>query len=233
MQSVLVIEDNADMRDALQRFLERHDFLVVAVESSEDGIDMVDEQDFDLALIDINLPGKSGFSMIEYIRSEGKNMPLIAMTARDGLNDKLTGFDLGLTDYITKPFNLEELLARMQAHLRSRSSASPKQTIHTPTFSINPETWEFLKDSKLVELTKTEFRLMHILMQHNHTVVKTNDVIEYVWGDGPDSLNPPVRIHIANLRKKIGDESFSTIKTIPGVGYKLNDHEPERIAHES
>lgn len=222
-QRVLVIEDNTDMREALDRFLEGNGYKVTALDSTEDGIDAVDEHDFDIALIDINLPGKSGFSMIEYIRDQGGKMPLIAMTARDGLQDKLAGFELGLTDYIVKPFELRELLARMQAHLRRAGATNQTSEVQSTHYRLNPETWEFYVNKKPIELTKTEFRMMHILLLNNRAVVKLNDLIEFVWGDGPDSLNPPVRIHLANLRKKIGDNEFSIIKTIPGIGYKLND----------
>lgn len=220
---VLIIEDNNDLRGVLQRFLENQGFVVMSYDSAEDGIDAVDEHDFEIALIDINLPGKSGFSMIEYIREQGKTMPLIAMTARDGLQDKLNGFDLGLTDYIVKPFELKELLARMQVHLRSFGPTNTSAEINISDYRLNPETWEFFVKNKPVELTKTEFRMMHILLLNNGTVVTTNDLIEFVWGDGPDAANPPVRIHLANLRKKIHDDSFSIIKTIPGVGYRFKE----------
>lgn len=211
------------MRDALSSFLKSHGFKVVAVDSTEDGIDAFDEAAFDIGLVDINLPGKSGFSMIEYIREQGSNMPLLAMTARDGLHDKLTGFGLGLNDYVTKPFDLQELLARMQAHLRLAGATSEEAEINTGSYRLNPESWNFYVKDKLVALTKTEFRIMHRLMLSSGLVVKNNDLVEYVWGDSSDDLSPPVRIHIANLRKKIGDDQFSIIKTIPGIGYKLND----------
>lgn len=222
-QRVLIIEDNNDMRGVLTRFLENNGFRVRSYDSTEDGIDAVDEHDFDIALIDINLPGKSGFSMIEYIREQGKTMPLLAMTARDGLQDKLAGFELGLTDYIVKPFELKELLARMHVHLRSAGVTNHTAEVATPTYRLNPETWEFYIGKTQVELTKTEFRLMHILLMNNRTVVKLDDLVEFVWGDGPEADNPPVRIHLANLRKKLVDTNLSIIKTIPGIGYRLND----------
>lgn len=221
-REVLVVEDNTDMREALRSFLSLHGFNVIAVDSTEDGIDAVDENEFAIALIDINLPGKSGFSMIEYIRESGNEMPLIAMTARDGLQDKLAGFELGLNDYIVKPFDLRELLARMQSHIRSAQNDQVSE-LASSTYKLIPAAWEFYVNDKLVTLTHTEFRMMQILLQHNRTVVQINDLIEFVWGDEPDSLHPPVRIHLANLRKKIGDKDCTIIKTIPGIGYKLTD----------
>lgn len=222
LRKVLVVEDNTDMRDALRSFLSLHGFQVTAVDSTEDGIDAVDEHEFAIALIDINLPGKSGFSMIEYIREQGLEMPLIAMTARDGLQDKLAGFELGLNDYIVKPFDLRELLARMQSHIRNNQNEETPELV-SANYRLIPTAWEFYAYNKSVTLTQTEFRMMQILMQHNRSVVQVTDLIEFVWGGEPESLHPPVRIHLANLRKKIGDKDCTIIKTIPGIGYKLTD----------
>ncbi len=221
-RQVLVVEDNTDMREALRSFLVLNGFSVTAVDSTEDGIDAVDENDFAIALIDINLPGKSGFSMIEYIREQGYTMPLIAMTARDGLQDKLAGFELGLNDYIVKPFDLRELLARVQSQLKANTDDDMAE-ITTKTYQLNPASWEFYIRGKLVMLTQTEFRIMHMLLKHNRTVVKVDDLIEYAWGNDADLQRPPVRIHLANLRKKIGDYDCTIIVTIPSVGYKLTD----------
>lgn len=219
---VLVVEDNLDMREALQRFLGANNFEVQALDSAEDGIDAIDEHGFDIALIDLNLPGKNGFELIRYIRAQDEAMPLIAMTARDGLADKLAGFEIGLTDYIVKPFDLKELLARMQTHLRIAGVNNPAAEVTTQSYRLNPLTWEFYDHGELVSLTKTEFRMMHKLLMSARSVVKTNDLLEFVWGEDA-AINPPVRIHLANLRRKIHDQHCEIIKTVPGVGYKLSD----------
>ena len=219
MTKVLLVEDNQDMRDSLKEFLREEGSQVVAVASAEDGIDAVDEKSFDIAIIDINLPGKSGFNLIEYIREQGYTYPLIAMTARDGIVDKVKGFDLGLTDYIVKPFDLLELRARIQAHTKQTSN----KIIKTKNFQLKPESFEFTAYGKPVELTTLELRMLEILMRNNHVLVPVDDLIEFAWGDQPDLVNPPVRIHIANLRKKIKDSTFQIIRTIPGVGYIFHD----------
>lgn len=226
MTRILIVEDNQDMRKGLTQFFEREGFLVSEAASCEDGIDMVDDASFDVCLIDINLPGKSGYDLIEYIRSEGKDMPLLAMTARDAIGDKLHGFDLGLTDYIVKPFDRKEVLARVDAHLK-RAGGSDGRT-STDRFTISPKSFEFTMDGKRIELTKIEFRMMQILMSNNHSIVENNDLIEFVWGEESDMVDPPVRIHIANLRKKIGDSDFNIIRTIPAVGYIFNDPMEQR-----
>jgi two-component system, OmpR family, response regulator QseB len=138
-KKILIVEDNQDMRETLKKFLSEEGALVTSVSNAEDGIDAVDEKEFDIAIIDINLPGKSGFSLIEYIREQGFKYPLIAMTARDGIVDKIKGFDLGLTDYIVKPFDLLELRARINVH----SSSNNKKHIKTKNFQLSPQSFEF------------------------------------------------------------------------------------------
>lgn len=218
-KKILIVEDNQDMRESLKKFLSEEGALVTSVSNAEDGIDAVDEKEFDIAIIDINLPGKSGFSLIEYIREQGFKYPLIAMTARDGIVDKIKGFDLGLTDYIVKPFDLLELRARINVH----SSNKNDKHIKTKNFQLSPESFEFKTKDKKIEVTSLEIRMLEILMRNNHTIVSLDDLIEFAWGDSSDIVNPPVRIHIANLRKKLGDKNYQIIRTIPGVGYIFND----------
>lgn len=223
MFNVLIVEDNHDMREAVKTFLEREQCSVLAVASTEEGIDAVDENSFDIALIDINLPGKSGFSMAEYIREQGNKMPLIALTARDSLDDKLHGFDIGFNDYVLKPFNLREVFARMKAQLASSTKTDDTATISTKNFKLNPKALKFVFGKKEIELTQLEFRIMQLLMKNVGILVELDDIIEYAWGESENLVDPPIRIHIANLRKKIGDNDFTIIKTIPGRGYILND----------
>jgi len=218
-KKVLIIEDNQDMRESLKKFLSEEGAIVTALANAEDGIDAVDEKEFDIAIIDINLPGKSGFSLIEYIREQGYSYPLIAMTARDGIVDKVKGFDLGLTDYIVKPFDLLELRARINVHTKNTNTAS----IKTSHYELKPESYEFTAGSKKIDMTTLELRMLEILMRNNHTIVPVDDLIEFAWGDTSDLVNPPVRIHIANLRKKLGDSNYQIIRTIPGIGYIFND----------
>lgn len=207
------------MRESLRTFLVEDGAQVVAVASTEDGIDAVDEKNFDAAIVDINLPGKSGFQLVEYIREQGYTYPLIAMTARDTIVDKIKGFDLGLTDYIVKPFNLLELRARLQAHTKQQQGG----TISTKRFKLVPQSFELFLDGKKIECTVLEIRILEILMRNNHVLVTLDDLIEYAWGDQTNMVNPPVRIHIANIRKKIGDTNYQIIRTITGVGYIFND----------
>ena len=218
MKKILLVEDNQDMRESLKAFFTEDGAHVTAVASAEDGIDAVDEKQFDIAVIDINLPGKSGFQLVEYIRENGFNYPLIAMTARDTIADKVKGFDLGLTDYIVKPFDLLELRARINTH-----SKKPGSEVVTVNFALYPDACEFRSYGKKIDMTQLELRILEILMRNNHLLVKIDDLIEFAWGDSADASSPPIRIHIANLRRKINDTNYSIIRTIPGVGYIFDD----------
>ncbi|MBP6880831.1 response regulator transcription factor [Candidatus Saccharibacteria bacterium] len=220
--TVLIVEDNQDMQKGLEQFLDREGFKVFSVSSCEEGIDEVDENHYDAAIIDINLPGKSGFDLIEYIREQGHIFPLIAMTARDGIDDKIKGFDLGLTDYVVKPFDLKELLARLHAHLKITDDKK-NEVLKTANFLLKPNSYEFKKNDKTIELTQLELRIMQVLMQKNHNLVPLDELINFVWGESEELVTPPIRIHIANLRKKIGDIDYRIIRTIPGTGYIFND----------
>lgn len=221
---VLIVEDNQDMRTSLDSFLSENGYKVRSVASAEDAIDEVYERTFDLILIDINLPGKSGFDLIEHIREEGHKMPLIAMTARDGIQDKIAGFELGLTDYIVKPFSLREVKARIKAHLRdSELTSGNEEVVRSDNYELNRKNLSFKKSGKKIDVTQLEFRIMDILIQNNHSLVKIDDLIDFAWGEQEDMVNPPIRIHIGNLRKKIGDDNFQIIQTVPGAGYIFND----------
>lgn len=206
------------MRTSLADFLKSEGYKVLAVSSTEEAIDVVDEKTIDVAVVDINLPGKSGFDFIEYVREEGHTFPMLAMTARESIDDKLRGFNLGLTDYIVKPFDVKELSARLKVHLRN-STESEEGPIRQGIYSANPANMSFLIDGKEIELTQLEFRIAYKLLASSNTIVKIDDLIEYAWGETDNLINPPIRIHIANLRKKIGDENFEIIRTIPGNGY--------------
>lgn len=230
MYKILVVEDNEDMLSAVSSTLKAQGNEVLSAESAEKAKEILfDDDDIDIGILDINLPGESGLELTQYIRDMDINVPLIAITARDSLKDKIEGLESGFTDYIVKPFDLNELVARVHAHLRQAGHNEEKQlVIRTQNFEIRPDAFEFLMKDNSVELTKIEFRIMQKLMEHNTVMVPLDDLIEFAWGEHSDLINPPIRIHIANLRKKINDDDFTLIKTIPGTGYKLNDGPAKR-----
>jgi len=224
MQTILVVEDNPDMRTAVAEVLEGNGFKVIKADSAEKALVADSLLDIDLGVIDINLPNKNGFELVEELREIEIDAPLIAITARHSLKDRIRGLENGFSDYVVKPFDMNELLARVHAHLRQAGHNQQLQkVISTDHFQIEPGAFEFKIDDEQVDLTKIEFRIMQSLMEQHGSLVPLDDIIEFAWGEQSDLINPPIRIHIANLRKKIGDSNYRIIKTIPGMGYKLLD----------
>lgn len=218
---ILVLEDNADVAFAITKFLSRMGYDVDYFDNPATMFKSDKFDSYDCFLIDINLPEKNGFEVIEKIRIANSNSPAIAITARDMIDDKLTAFSLGFTDYIVKPFDLQELEARIRAHLRTISNSNSSEIVFNK-FKINPEEHTAFYEDKKLKLTKIEFRILLMLIQKANLVVEAEDLIEFAWGDDTDMINPPIRMHVSHLRKKIGDDDYTVIETIPGIGYKLN-----------
>lgn len=220
---VLIVEDNTDMREAVSAFLVDKGYSVTAVDTSEKVIDKNLYDNADIILADISLPGMSGLELTSFLKRQAVTAPIIAITARDTIDDRVHGLSTGMSDYIVKPFDLRELDARIKAQLRSSGKYQDMATIVTKNFKIEPKTHRFSKNDKVIKLTLVEFRIMLRLMQNNFGIVNSEDIIEFAWGEDANIVNPPIRIHISNLRSKIGDEQLTVIQTIPGVGYMLQD----------
>lgn len=221
--SVLVVEDNSDMRKAISEYLTDSGYIVNTASSAEEAKQKSMPNKSDIAILDISLPGITGLSFTKELKSQGFDGPIIAITARDTVEDKIIGLSVGMDDYIVKPFDLRELVARINAQLRSRGAHHDLSPIQTTNFKIEPKRHRFFVKDKEVKLTLVEFRIMLKLMQNNHTTVQVQDLIEYAWGESAILARPPIRIHISNIRSKINDNNLTILQTIPGVGYLLND----------
>lgn len=221
--NILVVEDNTDMRTAVSDYLTDNGYIVRSAPSAE----LAQEKNYpaasDIAVLDISLPGITGLSFTRMLKEQGFDGPIIAITARDTVDDKIIGLEAGMDDYLVKPFDLRELVARINAQLRTKGIQHDLAPIKTAHFKIEPKRHKFFIQDKEVKLTLVEFRIMRKLMQNSHTTVSSQDIIESAWGDDAAITNPPIRIHISNLRNKINDPTLTIIQTIPGVGYLLND----------
>jgi DNA-binding response OmpR family regulator len=217
------VEDNADMRHAVASYLRNEGFVAIEHDSAESAIASGDWEESDLAVLDIALPGKSGIELTQQLKALGFDKPILGLTARDTIDDKIEGLSNGMTDYVVKPFDLRELTARIQALLRIHGTQSDLATFKTISFKIEPKCHRFYQNGQEIKLTAVEFRLMLLLMQHNHVTVSGQDLIEAAWGEDAALTTPPLRIHISNLRNKIGDDTLTVIHTVPGIGYMLQD----------
>ncbi len=178
---VLLVEDNDDLRDSIQAYFENENYYVYACRSAEEAESLMANREFSIGVIDVNLPKKNGFELISDIRKTGAKMPLIALTARDSVEDKVRGFELGLTDYVVKPFSLAELVARMRAHLRANSN--DHEEILTSSLVIRPESRQVFVNNKEASLTATEFRILEVLARNKGKIVAFDDIIAYAWGE--------------------------------------------------
>lgn len=220
---IVLVEDNIDLRDSVATYLEAEGFIIHTAASAEQAEVLMKKYSIGAGIIDINLPGKSGFDFIKAQRNEGVSIPFIALTARDGVTDKVRGFELGLTDYIVKPFSLAELAARLRAHIRDGQTKQAHASLKSEHLELLPERREVAFDEITVQLTGTEFRLLEALMLLRRQIVPTDDLIAHAWGEADRYSDPPVRIHMRNIRKKLSDDTHGRIRTIAGTGYMLDD----------
>ncbi len=219
---VLIVEDSKELCDAIQEGLSQRDFVVETALDGKTGREKALVNKYDTIVLDLNLPYLDGIDIAKSIRNENIQTPIIALTARDSLDDKLKGFNVGFDDYLTKPFDMKELIARIRALIR-RSKANKDIILKAAGIKLDPKKRKTWQNNKEVEFTKTEFNILELLLRNKGVAVKKTDIIELVWGSDPDILEPPVRSHIKTIRKKLEDDNFEIIQTVPGIGYTIED----------
>lgn len=230
-EKILVVDDEHDIADLLEVYLQNENYIVYKFYSAKDALTCIEQEELDLAILDIMLPDISGFSLCQKIR-EKHTYPIIMLTAKDEETDKITGLTLGADDYVTKPFRPLELIARVKAQLRRYKKYSPTPIEERKTnvlltydkLQLNTQTYECLLDGENVASTPTEFSILRILLEHKGTVVTVEDLFCSVWKDEYYSKNSStITVHIRHLREKLQDtaEKPKYIKTIWGVGYKI------------
>ncbi|MFO7942687.1 MAG: response regulator transcription factor [Anaerolineales bacterium] len=219
---ILVVEDEYDMARALSRGLSQKGYAVDIARTGPKGIRLGMVYDYDLVVLDLNLPEMDGLDVCKKLREEKPNLPILILTARERVEDKITGLDLGADDYLVKPFHFEELTARIRAILRrNRKERTPVLTVGN--IKLDPSSKKvWLKKQKLM-LTRKEFGILHYLMRRSGEVVSQEELIEHVWNERVNLFTNTVRVHIHSLRQKLGDEADKPkyIETLVGQGYRL------------
>lgn len=220
---ILVIEDNADIVANLFGYLEPRGHQVDSAANAYAGLALAGAQSYDVIVLDIMMPGMNGMEMCRKLRNELLNStPVLMLTARDTLQDKLTGFDSGADDYLVKPFSLAELDVRLQALVRrSRNNVLSSTTMRVGELVFNTATYRAARGGRSLNLTKTGFVLLKVLMQHAPHVATRETLEHEIWGDDrPDS--DALRTHIHSLRQTLDkDESYPMLRTVPGIGFQL------------
>ncbi len=227
MNKVLVIEDNANLAFGLTRSLESEGYEVEAAEDGVRGFQMAKTGNADLIVLDLMLPGMDGYTILKQLRAEGKDVPVLILTARGEEADKVFGFRLGADDYVTKPFSLSELMARVEAILRRAKGADRRDgesvVEEFGAVSINASARTVRKADSDVALTPKEFDLLLTLVRRRGAVASRLDLLREVWGHQAEVMTRTVDIHIAELRRKLEDDPSTPrhILTVWKAGYRL------------
>ena len=225
MARILVIEDEPEMQRGLRDNLEFEGFEVVVIGDGKKGLQTISDKKFDLILLDVMLPGMSGFDICKKARGEGISTPIIMLTAKGEEVDKVLGLEFGADDYITKPFSLRELLARVKAVLRRAPSGAriTAAKVSLGLLEIDFENYTATKKKKTVLMTSKEFDILRYLWQHQKEVISRDDLLTHVWGYDESISSRTVDNFIVKLRKHIETDPSRPkhILTIHSVGYKL------------
>lgn len=219
---ILVVEDEDTLREQIGARLREEGFAVDLAADGVDGSFMAEEYPLDLAVIDLGLPGIDGLNVIEKARSRGKAYPIMVLTARNRWQQKVEGLEAGADDYLTKPFHMEELLARIRALLRRSKGVAQSSIEHGP-ISLDTSQQSVRVNGKVVDLTGYEYRLIEYLMLHPGKVVSKSELAEHVYEEDADRDSNVIEVFIGRLRKKLDpDNSINPIETLRGRGYRLN-----------
>lgn len=221
---VLVIEDEIKIAQSLKKILENEKYVVDVSYDGENGYEQASVEEYDVILLDLNLPRMNGVRVCKNLRSDGIEAPIIMLTARDEIDDRILGLDAGADDYVVKPFDFDELLARIRAQMR-RDSGSTEPVLKVGDLSLNPQSKLVVRGKTEIDLSAKEFALLEYLMRHPNQVISKSSLLDHVWGSEVDPLSNVVDVYIGYLRKKI-DKRFTNRKplllTVKGMGYKIS-----------
>jgi two-component system OmpR family response regulator len=220
---ILVVEDATKVAGLLKRGLEEEGFAVDAVASGEEGVWMARENAYDAVVLDVMLGDTDGFDVCRRLRKEGRWVPVLMLTARDAVEDRVRGLDVGADDYLTKPFAFPELVARLRALLRRGRDPRPA-ILSVGDLTLDPATREVQRGARDISLTAKEFALLEFFMRRPREVLSRTQLIEHVWDFAFDGDHHVVNVYVGYLREKI-DRPFgrASLETVRGAGYRLRD----------
>lgn len=220
---ILVVEDEKKIASFVKRALELEKYTVEIVNSGEEAIEKLETNDYDLIILDVMLPKLDGFSVCESLRKMKINSPLIMLTAKTQVSDRIKGLDSGADDYLTKPFSIDELLARVRSLLRrGKRKVSPKLKI--ADLILDPKSHEVKRGKTKIDLTAKEYKILDFLMRREDEVCTRTMIGERVWGYNFNPLSNVIDAHLSNLRRKVdGKNKLQLIETVRSGGYKLHN----------
>ena len=219
---LLIIEDDKDLSSALQRVLKIEKYDVDAAYDGVEGLDYINSSEYDLIIMDVMMPKLDGLSLVKQLRTEGNKTPVLMLTARSMIDDKIMGLDMGADDYLTKPFVVKELLARIRALLRRNNNIV--DCYKYKDIILDPNSFELKNNDLSVRLTAKEFKLMELLIKNQGIYLSTDRIMDSVWEFDSDVDISVIWVFISSLRKHLDAiKSTVTIKSSRGIGYRLED----------
>ena len=216
---VLVVEDDKNLREQLAAALGDAGYTVDSADNGEDGQFLGETEPYDLAILDLGLPKIDGLSVLKYWRKEGRTMPVLILSARDRWSEKVEGLDLGANDYVTKPFHMGELLARVRANVR-RQTDHQSSTLEVGDLQLNSATGQVTVNGAPVKLTAYQYKVLDYLMHHAGRIVSRSELTEKIYSQDHERDSNTIEVFIGILRRKIGSDRIITEK---GLGYRLID----------
>jgi DNA-binding response OmpR family regulator len=217
MTRILIAEDEERIVSFLEKGFRASGFTTMAVGTGPEALLLARDRDFDLLVLDLGLPGLDGQEVLRQLRARGERLPVVILSARDGVEDTVTGLERGADDYVTKPFRFEELLARVRVRLRD--TGSPETTVlRAGEVTLDLRTRRAAVRDRVVELTAREFALLETLLRHAGQVLTREQLLSHVWGYDFDPGSNVVDVYVRYLRRKLGPE---VVETVRGMGYRL------------
>lgn len=221
MSRILVVEDEEGLSGAIQEWLQDECYVVTVESDGQEALKKLENGTYELVLLDWMLPSLSGLKICQSFRAAGGSTPILMITAKSTLSAKEEGLDSGADDYLTKPFSMRELSARVRALLR-RPKTRPEMVIEAGGIRLDRKSLRVMKGNVPIKLLPKEFILLEVLMRHCGVVLSTEELIDHVWGSNSDIAPDTVRSHVKSLRKKVDSPELpSIIKTVHGMGYKI------------
>jgi len=224
--TILVAEDDPEIRQALTRILSYEGYEVVAVNDGAAALEAVAERNLDLAVLDVMMPFVDGLTVCQKVRSSGNALPILMLTARQETSDKVAGLDAGADDYLAKPFDMEELLARLRALLRRSVAETPGDVLTVGPISLDVARYAVTVNGSTVDLTRTEFSILELLMRNVDLVMERSVIYDRVWGYDFGGDSRSLDVHVGYLRRKLETAGMERlIETVRGVGFVLRPGE--------
>lgn len=220
---ILVVEDEKLIANSIKKGLEQERFAVDVSYDGLEGYDLASTEDYDMIILDRMLPALDGVTFCKNLRKENKSTPILMLTARGSVGDRVTGLDAGADDYLVKPFSFEELLARVRA-LARRPKDVTHEVLKVQDLTLNTRTFDVMRGNKSIKLSSKEFALLEFLMRNNGQIVSKDKIISHVWDYNAEILPNTVEVYMKNLRSKIDvpfPDKKNLIQTVRGFGYKI------------